>query len=292
MHPIRLAVCHLEEATCAAIAARLRGATVEVCRDLASLSGCDAVLLGESGAMQAATAVRLFSKKIHVLVVAAPCPPWSAIEALSGAARTAGVQFVVVNPDRYLPSRQLLSRQVPDVIGEPGLIRLHRWGPAPSDPHSGTTELPDPLLRDLDTVLGLTGRQPNSVYAIEQGPSSGRYVQVHLGFSGGPMALLDYTDRLPAGDEYHSLSVIAARGAAYADDHQNMQLLYRGGHPQALRTEERAGQYAAIIQSFVEDLRAGRDRSADTAAWRGVFQTADAVRRSLASARALALEGP
>jgi predicted dehydrogenase len=289
MHPIRLAVSHPEEVICAAIAARPRGATVEVCRDLASLSGCDAVLLGDPGAMQAATAVRLFSKKIHVLVVAAPCPPWSAIEALSGTARTASVQFIVVNPDRYLPSRQLLSRQVPEVIGEPGLIRLHRWGPTLAGPSEG---LPDPLLRDLDTVLGLMGRLPKSVYAIEQGPSSGRYVQVHLGFSGGPMALLDYTDRLPAGDEYHSLSVIAAHGATYADDHQNMQLLYRGGHPQALRTEERAGQYAAIIQSFVDDLRAGRDRSADTAAWRGVFRTADAVRRSLASGQALTPEGP
>src|SRR5262245_20315577 len=145
MHPIRLAVCHLEEATCAAIAARLRGATVEVCRDLASLAGCDAVLLGDPGAMQAAAGVRLLSKKVHVLVVAGPCAPGSAIEALSGTARTAGVQFVVVNPDRYLPSRQLLSRQVPDVIGEPGLIRLHRWGPTLAGPSEG---LPDPLLRD------------------------------------------------------------------------------------------------------------------------------------------------
>src|SRR5262249_32307908 len=155
-----------EDASCAAIAARLRGATVEVCRDLAGLSGppagCEAALLAEPGAMLPATVVRLLSMRIHVLVVATPCPSWSVIEALSDAARTAGVQFGVVNPDRYLPSRELLARQVPDVIGEPGLVRLHRWEAAPSGPPSGPTELPDPLLRDLDTVLGLMGRQPNS----------------------------------------------------------------------------------------------------------------------------------
>src|SRR5687768_10550864 len=104
MHPVHLAVSHPEDASCAAIAARLRGATVAVCDDLASLSECDAVLLGDPSAIQPATVVRLLSKKIHVLVVAAPCPPWSAIKALSDAARTAGVQFAVVNPDRYLPS--------------------------------------------------------------------------------------------------------------------------------------------------------------------------------------------
>src|SRR5262245_9277832 len=124
MHPIRLALCHLDQASCASIAARLRGATVEVGPDPLSLAGppggCDAVLIGDASAAHPATVGRLLSAKAHVLVVAEPCPPWSAIEALSQAARRAGVQFAVVNPDRYLPSRQVVSRQV-GVIGEPGL---------------------------------------------------------------------------------------------------------------------------------------------------------------------------
>jgi predicted dehydrogenase len=211
------------------------------------------------------------------------------IESLSRAARAAGVQFAVVNPDRYLPSRQLIRQQLGNAIGEPGLIRLHHWLPAGSAPDAAG--LPDPLLRDLDVTLWLAGRRPEHVYAVER-RVDGRYVQVHLGFPGGAMALLDFTDRLPGGDGYQSLSVIASSGAAYADDHQNVQLLYRGGHPQAVRTGEQAGQLAAIAREFVDALRAGRDlMTANAATWKDVFTVADAVRQSLASGRAVALEG-
>jgi hypothetical protein len=103
------------------------------------------------------------------------------------------------------------------------------------------------------------------------------------------MALLDFTDRLPPGDGYRSLSVIAFNGAAYADDHQNMQLVYRGGSPQAVRTEERAGQLAAIAQDFVDGLRTGRDlTTASETAWRDVFVVADAVGQSITCGQAVA----
>jgi hypothetical protein len=112
-------------------------------------------------------------------------------------------------------------------------------------------------------------------------------VQVHLGFPGGGMALLDFDGRLPPGDGYRSLSVIAFAGAAYADDHTNMQLVYRGGHPQAVRTEEHAGQLAELAQEFVDALRDGRNL---TTIWRDVFAVADAVSRSIASGQAVTLE--
>ena len=82
--------------------------------------------------------------------------------------------------------------------------------------------------------------------------------------------------------------MIAASGAAYADDHQNAQLLYRGGNAQAIRTDERAGQLAALAQEFVNALNEGRDFSAN--AWKDVFAVAEAVVKSLASGRAVALE--
>jgi predicted dehydrogenase len=211
------------------------------------------------------------------------------MEGLSSCARKYGVQFAVVNPDRYLPSRQLIRKQLPVPLGEPGLIRLHRWEPAAPHP-SG---LPDPLLRDLDLTLWLAGQRPNHVFAVE--PKSdgvaGRYVQVHLGFPGGAMAVLDYTDCLPPGDDYRSLSVIASSGAAYADDHQNVQLVYRGGHPQAMRTDERAGQLAAIAQDFVDAIRNRREPEGGAAGWRDVFTVADALGRSLASGQAVPPEG-
>lgn len=285
MRKLRLAVCLPNAADVAVIAMRLHGATVEPCGDPAGLrgppEGCDAVMLAGAGQQ----VKQLLAAGIHVLLVADPCPPDEAIEALYAAARASEVQLAVVNPDRHLPSRQLIRKQVGGPLGEPGLIRLHRWEPAKPDPPGG---LPDPLLRDLDVTLWLAGRRPDRVFAVGQ-VVDGRYVQVHLGFPGGGMALLDYDGRLPAGDGYQSLHVIASTGAAYADDYQNTQLLYRGGCPQAVRTEERAGQLAAIAQDFIDGLRTGRDPSTE-ADWRSVSVVADAVRRSLASGNAVAVE--
>jgi predicted dehydrogenase len=295
----RLAVIHLDGAGRVGVAARLRGAVVEPCPDLARFrgppDGCDAVLLAGPGLPDRATVERLLSAGAHVLLVADPCPSGDVIETLFGTARAVGVQLAVVNPDRYLPSRQLVRKQLPEPLGEPGLIRVHRWEPAAADRPPETAGLPEPLLRDLDVTLWLAGRRPDRVYAVEPkggdpAAPAGRCVQVHLGFPGGGMALLDFDGRLPPGDGYQSLSVIAASGAAYADDHQNAQLVYRGGRAQAVRTEERAGLLAAIAQEFIDALRAGRDLSAAAAEWRAVFAVADAVGRSLASGRAVTLE--
>jgi predicted dehydrogenase len=285
MRAIRLAVSHPDGAEVAAVAARLRGATVEPFRG--TPDGCDAVLV--LGPTDRSTADWLRTARVHVLTVAGACPLSEVNEGLFKVAWKVGVHLAVVNPDRYLPSRQLVRKQLPLPLGEPGLIRLHRWEPAATGPPG----LPKPLLCDLDVVLWLAGRRPNCVFAVE--PKSdgvtGQYVQVHLGFPGGGMAVLDYTDRLPPGDDYRSLSVIAASGATYADDHQNVQLVYRGGHPHAVRTDERSGQLAAIVQDFVDAIRTGREPEGGAAGWRDVFAVADAVERSLASAGATTPEG-
>jgi predicted dehydrogenase len=296
---LRLALNHPDEAGLARLTARVRGAIVEPCPDLAWFrsppDGCDTAMLAGPGLPDPAAIERLLSSGVHVLLIADPCPRGDVIEALFGTARAVGVQFAVVNPDRYLPSRQLVRRQLPDPLGEPGLIRLHHWEPAGAGRPPEAAGLPEPLVRDLDVTLWLAGRRPDRVYAIEHkgGESAtpaGRYVQIHLGFPSGGMALLDFDGRLPPGDGYQSLSVIAAAGAAYADDHQNVQLLYRGGRPQAVRTEERAGLLAAVAQEFVDALRTGRNLSAGAAEWRAVFAVADAVTRSLASGRAVTPE--
>ncbi|MCI0700758.1 MAG: hypothetical protein L0241_06730 [Planctomycetia bacterium] len=289
MPELRLIMCQLNEAQCAGVARRLRGAVVEPCADFSqfhTLSGVrDVVMLG--GKAELALIERMLSGGRHVLLLANPCPTSEVIEVLSDRARSEGVQFAVVNPERYLPSRQLIRKQLGGPLGEAGLIRLHRWDSSTSPEAPG---LPDPLVRDLDLTLWLAGKEPNRVFAIEQKfNEEGRYLQVHLGFPTGAMALLDYTNPLPSGESYQSLSVIAATGAAHADDHQNMQLLYRGGFPQALRTEERAGQLAALAQEFVDALREGRDLSTSSE-WKTVFAVADAVERSLELGKAIALE--
>jgi predicted dehydrogenase len=277
MSEIRLAVCHPDSAAFAGIAARLRGASVEPYS-----ADCTAAMLCGAGP----SPEELLRAGVHVLFVAEPCPSALALEVLFREAQRAGVKLAVVNPDRYSPSRQLICKQLGGPLGEAGLVRLHRWQPAGTVPE--VAGLPEPLIRDLDSTLWLAGQKPNRVFAIEQKEGAGWFVQVHLGFPHGGMALLDFDSRLPAGDGYQSLSVIAASGAAYADDHQNTQLLYRGGNALAIRTEERAGQFAEMAQEFVNALKEGGDWVAND--WKLVFAIADAAGKSLASGKAVALE--
>jgi predicted dehydrogenase len=260
-NPLRWAICDASAARRAALAAR--DASVELCDNLDTL--------------------RELLRTRDAILVAEPCPPREVMESLFAAAREAGRQFAVVNPDRYLPSRQIVRKQLSGPLGDAGLVRIHRWEP----PSNRTDDFPEPLPRDIDVTLWLVGRMPDRVFAVGQGD---HYRQVHLGFANGAMALLDFCSGLPAGDGYQSLSVIAASGAAYADDHQNTQLLFRGGHPQAVFTQEHAAQLTAITQEFADTIRAGRDVTADNQAeWRNVFAVADAVRESLASRQAVSV---
>ena len=208
------------------------------------------------------------------------------------------VTDVVVNPDRFLPSRQLIRQQLDTgKLGEVGLVRVHRWEPTVLHdlnvpgltrhveivPHE-INGLPTGLLRDLDLVLWLVGKSPDSIHAVSRSQSNdsqSRFIQVHLGFPGGAMALIDYSNQLPEGDGYQSLSVIGSTGAAYADDHQNMQLVFRGGRPLAVRAEETGRRHAALIQEFVEGLQAGRGVPSAVADWRRVIDLANAVTQSM-----------
>lgn len=101
------------------------------------------------------------------------------------------------------------------------------------------------------------------------------------------MALIDYTNRLPPGDDYVSLNVIGSHGAAYADDHHNMQLVYRGGHPQSLRVDETSDQWTTMVQEFVDGMQVNRDFRAGLLAWTNAVQVADAVLTSLDRHRAV-----
>ena len=52
------------------------------------------------------------------------------------------------------------------------------------------------------------------------------------------MAMIDVAASLPSGGDYFSLTMIGGTGAAYADDHHNMNLLYSGGQPNAIRASQ------------------------------------------------------
>ena len=222
--------------------------------------------------------------------------PWLSREVFDDLRNTAarwGAPLAIVNPDRHLPSRQLVRQQLASGrLGEPGLVRIHRWdsGGTAAQAAAAATPLPTPLMRDIDLAVWLMGASPDLVYAVERAGDSGPLIQVHLGFPGG-MALLDHAARV--GDEhgYQSLTVIGSTGAAYADDHQNSQLLFRGGTVRALPVGEGTTHLGTIARDFFAALDAGRDLSASLDEWETALSTAEAARRSAASGSALPLEG-
>jgi len=179
-----------------------------------------------------------------------------------------------------LPSRQLIKRELDaGKLGEPGLIRIHHW--EAGGEVDAAHQLPVSLLQQIDVILWLMGKPPTLVYAVQHEEAAksrlGRYLQIHLGFPGGAMALLVYSSRLPPGDSYRSLHVIGSAGAAYADDQQNMQLLYKGG------------QARGVIA--VEKPAVGHDLAGIPQDWKNVLAVADAVQRSLDSQQAVPLGG-
>ena len=274
---------------------RLRGATVAPYPDgERPPDGCDAVVLLDPRPAESGLIRRCLETGRHTLLAARPWLTASVLDGLAGAASRAGAQLAVVNPDRFLPSRQLIRQQLDaGRLGAPGLVRIHRWVERGS-PGAGPDEEPvAPVARDLDTASWLMGAAPDVVFALQapgdhQGKGS---TQVHLGFPGGGMALIDHWDDLPPGDGYTSLSLIGSSGAAYADDHQNAQLVYRGGRPQARAVDEGGREHLALVQAFVDGIEQGHDFAASVAAWRLVMAGADAARDSIASRRAVALGG-
>ncbi len=138
-------------------------------------------------------------------------------------------------------------------LGRPGLLRIHCWMAAdvPASPRAGKFSEPDcreDLVAQLDLALWLFGRLPKTVYAAGQGEAS--VLLVHLGFSDGGMAIIDFAWRLPPGGGYYSLHLIGDNGAAYADDHRNVSLLYGGEEPQALRVDNGYSTISAMLGAF------------------------------------------
>jgi len=155
---------------------------------------------------------------------------------------------------RFLPSIQAVKRSLDaGKLGEPGLLRIHRWLPPEATPKS----LTERILPDADLACWMFGGAPEKVWTL-QTPSNPDYIQFHLGFANGGMAMIDIACSLPAGGDYFSLSIVGATGTAYADDHHNMNLLYAGDQPNALRTSEGRADLAGQLQEFVDAIHEQR----------------------------------
>lgn len=281
---IRLAISGIDAGVVLAIFARLRGAVI------APLDDCVAVAFLDSSldTPAARNPEQFLHTQRHVLLSARGCCMWAELDRLKHAARLGGCRLAVANEDRYLPSRQLIKAQLDaGKLGAVGLVRIHHWESISTVDGAVSPTMYESLLPGIDLAQWLIGTKPQVIYTTFD--SSGSLGQVHLGFSAGAMALIDYTERLPPGNAYRSLAVIGSVGAAYSDDHINGQLLYQGGSPRAVWAEERLQQLAAMVQDFIDALAVGREFTSDVA-WESALEVADAVRLSFETRRAVSLE--
>ena len=122
-------------------------------------------------------------------------------------------------------------------------------------------------------------------------PRAAEYLQVHLGFEGGGMALIDVAHSLPPGDGYRSLALIGSLGAAHADDHHNAQLLYGGGPAQAVLTEPDESVPALVLAELAAAVAEGRQPAVTAEDGAAALRVAEAAAASCGAEAACKLIG-
>ena len=252
-------------------------------------------------------------------------------DAPSDVCRSAGVALMLGQVTRLLPAvGEVKSCLRSGILGAPGLLRIHDWKPPHVDeqtspdpeqadfpsvghgaagsegrcaaPPNGRAAIFQAILRDIDLANWIFDALPGEVYAAGHtapasvptadwaGGSYG-YLQIHLGYTDGGMALLDHSMMLPPGAGYFSLSVIGSAGAAYADDHHNVHLLFPGGKPTALPAGQGSLHHLAELQEFVDAIETGRPPAITADDGHKAAEVVRAAGRSLESGRALRLVG-
>ncbi|MFP6633235.1 MAG: hypothetical protein VCD16_11420 [Planctomycetota bacterium] len=258
---------------------RVRGGEVTVTADsMEAVPGGD----GEFDAAvveSSADAARAIAAGKHVLVAAPAADSLEDTESLLRAADEAGVFLAVGGLPVNVPAnRVILDRLSSGKLGEPGLLRVHCWS------GESNRSLATKLYGHIDLAIRFFGSSPAELYCVARGDQS--YLQVHLGFAGGGMAVLDFSDRLPAGQGYDSLSLIGSSGAAYSDDHHNSHLLFTGGHPAALIDDCGEG-LVHEVQGFVDAVGGEALPATDGEAILAVHRVLEAIGRSSESAGVL-----
>jgi predicted dehydrogenase len=238
-----------------------------------------------AGGMQAICDVA--SRGQHLLIDFAALTNIAEIDAVVAACRDANVRLMFAQPLRFLPSIQAIWQSLDaGELGEPGLLRVHRW----VDDRGG--ELNQLLVREIDLANFLFGRPPETVYAVaRENGESPRFVQVHLGFTDGGMAMIDISTCLPEGDNYYSLSLIGTDGSVYADDHHNMQLLYSGGPAVAERTGECPLHWTEPLREFAAAIDESRASAIGDDSARAALRVTAAVRRVIDLGNAMHWQG-
>ena len=188
---------------------------------------------------------------------------------------------------RFQHSLQVIKdRLASGKLGTPGLLRFYQWKSA-ADRRSRIQQ----VICEVDLANWLFESLPDSIYAVAGGEGSD-YMQVHLGFPGGGMALIDCATSLPDGSSpYSSVTMIGSTGAAYADQHHNAQLLIGSKQTTALTTDEGDRDLRHQLQEFVDAIERRREPEVTGAHAKTALQGARAAVQSLETGRAAHLVG-
>ena len=243
---------------------------------------CDAVLIHQAAGTAEQSALAAAAAGKHVLLGAPIAASSDAAAAVIAACSAAGVTLMAGQTWRFRPSQAAIKKSLDDgSLGAPGLLRVHVW--------QGSRRATEALVMNdgvqaLDLATWLFSVPPTEIYAVGR-PG---YAQIHCGFPAGGMAVIDCTNAIAAGGEYFSSSVVAATGAAYADDHHNRNLLFGDGAPRALDAGE--GSFAQIAQlaEFVAAIQQRRLPAVSGADGKLSLELAEAALVSLRNERPVA----
>ena len=266
----------------AALGATITAPTVEEL--LAKKGGAfDAVVIHGYGGGAARSAIAAAAAGKHVLAPSAMAQSAGEARLVVEACATAGVALMAGSAKRFDPCGAVVKNSIPK-LGDPGLLRIHAWG-------SGGATTEDLLLRQaidsLDLATWIFGSRPSEIYAT----GSPGYAQIHMGFNGGGMALIDHTSTLPEGGSYYSLSLIGSTGAAYADDHRNRELLFTGGAPRAVETTQGDFAYIEQLREFIMAVKEKRSPAATGEDGVIALEVAEGAANSLAARAPLHWKG-
>ncbi len=137
-------------------------------------------------------------------------------------------------------------------LGEPGLVRIHRWL------EKDQVEPPQTVLwaatvGEIDLACSLFDSPLEVVSA--QAITGQQGIVIHLGFQSG-MAIVDCS--IHAGKPFYTASLIGSKGAAYADDHHNTNLLMKS-ETLGLNVAQDSDSLRLQIESFVDTIKSGSD---------------------------------
>ena len=302
------AVVHGDEATrkdsAAALVASVSAASFD---ELLKSDGdaFDAVLIRGAVSRRAEIAGRAAAAKKHVCLTTPAAASEAEVDRIAAACQTAGVTLMIGSRRQFQPAIAAVKSALDSgKLGSPALLRLHHWLPLEPEKKAAQTvnerssgPIWSEIVSHLHLALWTFGNSPTELFASGRGSQNGErnwpdYLQLHLGFPDGGMALISLAFDLPPGDGYDVFTVIGSTGAAYADDHPQRQLVFRGDAPKAVLDHDDILTRTAQLRTFAIAIAENAKPPTAIHDMKSALRLADAAWTSLQEHRPVRVEGP